>query len=190
MRKNLLLVLTLLLSGCDRPLPVFGEVPDFSFTDQTGGTVRKDDLLGKIWVANFIYSGCGDVCPMLTKKMKGFQEEMGRLSEARDLHLVSFTVDPENDTPQRLAAYAAAFDADPERWFFLTGPLDAVRKTVEEGLRQSMGRTGDSTLFHSERFVLIDRQCRIRGFFETDPSGLKTLVRGLRSLVNEKEESR
>lgn len=166
--------------SCAKPLPVLIELPDFSLTDQQGKTVGKRDLLGKVWVANFIYSGCGDVCPMLTQKMKGLQEATAEFGGG--IQLVSFTVDPENDTPERLKAYAEAFQADPERWFFLTGRMEEIEKTVVGGFKIGMERSSAFQIMHGERFVLVDRQGRIRGFFDANDAGLKSLKTGLQKL--------
>lgn len=164
--------------SCAKPLPVLIELPDFSLTDQQGRGVGKKDLLGKVWVANFIYSGCGDVCPMLTQKMKGLQEATAE--SGGGIRLVSFTVDPENDTPERLKSYAEAFQADPERWFFLTGPMEEIEKTVVGGFKMGMEKSSAFQIMHGERFVLVDQQGRIRGFFDADKTGLEALRKALR----------
>ena len=156
-----LVSLVILTGGCAKPLPVLAELPDFSFQDQAGHPIGKKDLAGKVWVANFIYTGCGEVCPMLTQKMKELQEAFGNFPRNEELRFVSFTVDPENDTPQRLARYAEAFGADGKRWYFLTGPMAEIEKTIVEGFRVSARKVSAFEIVHGDRFVLVDRQGRI-----------------------------
>ncbi len=176
-RTLLFFVLMTLLAGCTKPPPVFGVLPDFSLTDQEGHPTRKSDLSGKVWVADFIYTGCASFCPMLTQRMSELQGEV---------RLVSFSVDPENDTPARLKDYAARFQAKPS-WLFLTGDSEAVRKTVIEGFKLAMAKeAGSADIFHSNKFVLVDQVGRVRGYFEADPAGLKDLRTALRVLEKEK----
>src|SRR5262245_52593418 len=84
------------LAACAKPLPIFGEVPDFHLTDQTGKSVAKADLQGSVWIADFIYTGCSAACPMMTLRFSGLSKGLGP-----GVRLVSFTVDPETDTPAR-----------------------------------------------------------------------------------------
>jgi protein SCO1/2 len=174
-----------LAGGCAKPLPILAELPDFSFQDQRGYPIGKKDLEGKVWVANFIYTGCGEVCPMLTQKMKELQGAFGNFSKNEELRFVSFTVDPENDTPQRLAHYAEAFGADGKKWHFLTGPMEEIEKTIVEGFRVSARKLSAFEIVHGDRFVLVDRQGRIRGYYEADKKGLHQLSRGILQLAGE-----
>lgn len=131
-----LLSLALWLAACTRaePLPVWGAVPAFALTDQQGQIVRDTDLAGKVWVAGFIYTKCTDICPGLTRRMAALQSELQRQGLlGGQVELVSITVDPERDTPEVLADYAAAFGADPANWRFLTGDPEAVRHLVVRG---------------------------------------------------------
>jgi protein SCO1 len=113
-------------------LPVYGSVPDFTLIDQNGRPLRKTDLAGKIWVANFIFANCPDECPLMTAEMAKLQAD---LADVLELRLVSITVDPEHDTPAVLFQYAERFRADPERWFFLTGDKPAIYRLAREGFR-------------------------------------------------------
>ena len=117
--------------------PVLGVVPPFALTDETGRRFGSEDLAGRAWVASFIFTRCPTVCPRITGRMARIQDRARSLEPA--LRLVSISVDPEYDTPPRLAEYARSHGASPRMWKFLTGPADAVRATVERGLRVSMG---------------------------------------------------
>lgn len=163
-----------------------GHVPSFALTDQLGRRTTDTDLLGKVWVANFVFTRCPSVCPLLTAKFAALQKQLGPLP----VRFVSISVDPEYDTPQVLASYAARFEANPERWQFLTGPLKDIEKTVVQGFKVHRGdpepSAADPTLveiMHGEHFVLVDAQGEIRGYYRSDAAGLKELEGDLRGLV-------
>jgi len=163
-----------------------GKVPAFTLTDQSGRKVTERDYAGKIWIANFVFTRCASVCPMLTAKFRSLQGELKDLP----LSYVSISVDPEYDTPSVLAAYAKRFDADPARWRFLTGPLGDIERTVIEGFKIHIGErtpaAHDPTLIeimHGEHFVLVDQEGTIRGYFQSDEAGLKELEAAARSLA-------
>ncbi len=166
-----------------------GSVPPFVLTDQSGQKVTERDYAGKVWIANFVFTRCASVCPMLTAKFRDLQGDLQGLP----LSYVSISVDPEYDTPAILAAYAKRFDADLARWRFLTGPLGDIEHVVVEGFKIHIGDRGpaahDPTLIeimHGEHFVLVDPQGTIRGYFQSDGSGLKELEAAARRLVADK----
>src|SRR6185503_13820027 len=107
--------------GRDVPRPPAMKIPlpAFSLVNERGERYGSEDLKGRIWVADFVFTSCPTVCPKLTKRMAEIQHRARNLGGA--FHLVTFTVDPENDTPERLAAYAQAYHANPSKWTFLTG---------------------------------------------------------------------
>lgn len=176
------------------PPPILGKMEAFSLYDQRGKTFQLADLEGTIWIADFIFTGCQAACPMLTSKMRALQrhvEERERtLSRKLPIRLVSFSVDPEVDTPDKLAAYAAKWGADQERWVFLTGPLAEVDRAVTRGLKIPFEKGGADTsafdVMHGEHFVVVDGQQRIRGYFETDPAGMAELKAAIESLLGER----
>lgn len=167
------------LSAVNAERGAFGTVPSFALTDQTGRTVTDRDLLGAVWVANFVFTRCPSVCPMLTAK---FQQLQAKLNDVSGVRYVSISVDPEYDTPEVLAEYGKRFSADPNRWQFLTGSLASIEKTVVEGFKIHIGereeREGDPSLveiMHGEHFVLVDREGTIRGYYRADRDGLAEL---------------
>lgn len=154
----------LALAGCTASagLPSYGLVPDFTLTDQSDHPFQSADILkGKVWIADFIFTNCAGPCPRMSAQMRRVGES---LHDIKDLRLVSFTVDPARDTPSVLAKYAEHYDAQPGVWYFLTGPQETLN-----GLARNTFMLGnvDGTLEHSTRFVLIDRQSRIRGYYLT-----------------------
>jgi len=147
----------------------YGAVPDFSLTERDGTNVNLGQLRGKVWVADFMYTSCTDTCPLQTAMMAKLQQEF---AGKPNLQLVSFSVDPERDTPQVLTNYATRYRADAKRWYFLTGQRDRILRLVQEGFHLAVAALpNDSepsgTIPHSPRFVLIDKQARIRGYYDS-----------------------
>lgn len=167
--------------------PVLGTVPPFVLTDEGGRRFGSDDLAGRAWVASFVFTRCPTVCPRITARMARIQERARSLAPA--LHLVSFSVDPEFDTPRRLAEYARGHGASPRMWTFLTGPTGEVRATVERGLRVSMGGpevpASPEELSHGTHLVLVDGAGRIRGYYDPEaPDVVDRVVRDAARVAN------
>src|SRR5207237_425774 len=168
-------------------LPVLGTVPPFELTAANGGRFGSKDLVGRVWLASFIFTRCRTVCPVITRQMARIQARTRNLEPA--FHLVSITVDPGFDDPSRLAAYAREHRASPRMWTFLTGPADEVHDTVVRGLRGSMGREpehqGRDGIFHGTHLVLVDGEGRIRGYYDPeDADAVERVVRDAALLVN------
>jgi len=171
-------------------LQTFGAVPPFFLTDRDGRGITLSDLKGKVWIVNFIYTNCPDSCPIQSAQMRNIQEDF---QNERDLRLVSITVDPERDTPQVLSQYAKRFSADPTRWFFLTGEKETIYKFARDGFRLGAAELphetrpeSGATHTHSPRFVLVDRDAQIRGYYvSTDVDAMKRLSRDLKTLLGD-----
>ena len=176
----LALVVALNACGDDSPPPVLTEVPDFQLTRESGEAFGSAELRGKPWIANFIFTTCPSVCPMLTSQMGNLERRTREL----DVNFVSFSVDPETDTPEVLARYAQSHDANLERWAFLTGNNAEMREVIEQGLRMRMGERSDdnSDILHGSHFVLVDREGHIRGFYRNEGPELERLEHDLRLL--------
>lgn len=159
MTRRLLLAAALSPLGCARhpALPVLGQVPDFTLTDQTGAPFHGSSLRGRLWIADFIYTHCPGPCPLMSRRMRRIQQATGR-----GVRLVSFSVDPARDTPAVLAAYARRFGALPGRWSFLTGDVKTL-DLLERGAFK-LGSL-DAQLNHSTRFVLVDGAGLIRAYY-------------------------
>jgi protein SCO1/2 len=171
----------------EEPLPRLASVPSFTFRDQAGRTVRAEDFHGAPWVADFIFTRCTTACPMLTAQMSNLQRRLG--DDADRVRFASFSVDPEHDTPEVLAAYAAAHHAS-GRWLFLTGELAAMREAVERGFRVRMGDPPTEPggpdaieIMHAQHFLLVDAENRIRGYYPSDGDGVERLEHDLRRLL-------
>ena len=166
------------------PLPVIKEVPAFTLTHHDGTTVTQETFHGVPWVADFIFTRCPAICPRMTSQMKRVAGALG--SEYR---IVSFSVDPEHDTPEVLRDYAAKHGAG-EGWYFLTGDVDAIGPLCREGFLLALdaspppdATTDDGPIIHSNRFVLIDAENHIRGYYDPfDEDELQRLVEDARRL--------
>lgn len=169
------------------PPPVLAEVPAFALRDQDGEPFGSADLAGRVWIASFLFTRCETVCPGVTRELARLQGRLRNLEPA--LHLVSFSVDPGHDTPERLAAYARAARASPRMWTFLTGDAEVIRRTVERGLRVHAGADpadpSPAGISHGTHLVLVDGAARIRGYYDPgEPDALDRLVRDAALLVN------
>jgi cytochrome oxidase Cu insertion factor (SCO1/SenC/PrrC family) len=168
-------------------LPVYGEVPPFALTEASGRTVTRDDLLGKPWIADFIFTRCSGTCPVMASSMSGLHEEFAKEPALSDLRFVSVSVDPEWDTPEVLRDYAKLCGADPARWWFLTGEYGDIHSLSQKGFHLGSGIDGGtSEILHSTRFVLVDRQGRIRGYYDgTIPEEVQKLSKDARAVARE-----
>lgn len=172
-------------------LPRVAQVPAFELRDQDGATVSRDALRGQVWVANFMFTSCPDVCPILTAKMAGVRSRL--VGDRVPVRIVSFSVDPVTDTPAVLKQYAKERSADFPDWRFLTGPLDQVKHVIVEGFKQGLqpqpAQAGQpQAILHGSHFVLIDRELYIRGYYASDEDGLLRLARDARILASESKE--
>ena len=170
-----------LVSCGSKPLPVYGTVPDFTLTSQNGSEFRGSSLDGSVWVADFFFTHCTGPCPRMSSRFRHIEKTF---AGQKDLKLVSLTVDPRRDTVPVIADYARVFNAEPGRWFFLTGPMDRLNHLCRDVFL--LGSV-DGNLDHSTRFVLVDRRRRIRGFYRSDDSGsMKKLMGDIQSLLRER----
>jgi protein SCO1 len=160
-------------------LPVLGHIPSFRLVDQRNDVFTTESMLGHVSVVDFIFTRCPSSCPRLTARMGELQRRIERDHE--DVRLVSFSVDPENDTAPVLGEYAAKAGADPARWTFLTGSVDEIARAVVLGFKVSAAKiargANDYDVTHGEWFVLVDRSGDVRGFYPTSqPEEFEALV--------------
>jgi protein SCO1 len=191
----LVLAVAALLGGCG-PVATPGAldddlyaVPDFVLMERSGRPVRLGDLRDKVWVAAFVFTRCAGPCSQVSGTMARLQHDLAAES---DLVLVSFTVDPEYDTPKILADYAKRFGADPARWLFLTGEPAAVYRLIREGFHltaqpnEGTDRTPGNEVLHDTRLAAVDRRGHVRGYFQaTDPAEVTRLEEKVRTLLRE-----
>lgn len=168
-----------------------GVLPAFALTDERGEPFTDDALRGHPTIVNFIFTRCDSVCPITTAQMRRVQDKT--FKGGTSIKLVSLSVDPDYDTPDRLAAYAQRFQADPERWRFVTGSSATIQALVEGPLMTSMQREADRAdgvpnIAHGGYFVLVDGNLHIRGMYESSiPQRLDQLVRDAKYLVRNRK---
>jgi protein SCO1/2 len=167
------------------PLPKHFALPEFDLIERSGQPLRRADLAGKVWVADFFYSTCPGPCPMLSSRLSDVQKALG---DAPEVRLVSISVDPEKDTPEVLKLYAQKFQAT-DRWLFATGDkariYDLARRGFKLPLQDAPAEGGMIT--HSTRLVLIDRTGTVRGYYEGgEEKSVAEIVRDIRRLLDEK----
>jgi len=186
--------------------PVYSTVPAFAAVERSGRGVSEQDFLGKVWIANFIFTNCTATCPIQTATLARLQAQF---ASQQAIRFVSVTIDPEHDTPEVLRRYAERFGADPNRWLFLTGDGASLFALAREGFHlaafpapvqapapiqrafpddpSASGRpVGSSDAFvHDPRFALVDGRLRIRGYYSSlDPEAMVHLVRDATILLN------
>jgi len=166
-------------------------VGDFTLTDQDGREVHAADLAGKVWVASFIFTRCGGPCPRVTATMAELQ---GDFAGRPDVRLVTFTVDPEYDTPEVLNRYASRpeFAADPDRWSFLTGPPAEINRLLRDGFHVGAekvpGAPPAEAVTHDTHLAVVDRRGMVRAYYPglADPED----ERSMRDFRREQESLR
>jgi cytochrome oxidase Cu insertion factor (SCO1/SenC/PrrC family) len=152
-------------NGSPSTLRKISTIPAFSLTERSGREITNRDLLGKIWVADFIYTTCPGPCPLITADMARMEQN---LAGDPQVQFVTFTVDPRNDTPAVLAKYADRYKADPNRWWFLTGPEKPLYDLIQKGFYQAVldnrdgpSEPGQFAVTHSTQFALVDARAQL-----------------------------
>ena len=167
-----------------RSVSSYSTVPHFQLVNQEGQPFDSAQLTGKIWIADFIYTTCPGPCPMISTRMSELQKPL----EKTDVHLISFSVDPEKDTPEVLRGYAEKLRAEPKRWDFLTGPKSAIYDLSHNGFKLAVsdGSAEAGIPVHSTRLVLVDRRGEIRGYYEaTEADAVTKLLADTSHLLRE-----
>jgi protein SCO1/2 len=188
--------------------PILSDLPQFSLVDEDGAKVTRDDLLGRVWIADFVFTTCADACPRMQMKMRSLQERLVPAAQGGTIGLLSVSVDPERDTPARLREYAKVYGQRKGQWRYLTGDQREIERTVVKGFHIAMAKmpTGNTEadgsagrraeaegrsigdphleafdIMHGEKFVLVDRMGRIRGFYDADDQD--AILRDARALT-------
>lgn len=163
-------------------------VEEFSLTECHGQTVTKADLLGKPWVACFIFTRCAGPCPRVSEQMQILQNRLKGI----DVRLVSFSVDPDRDTPEELRKYAEHYKADPERWWFLTGDKETIYRLIRRSFKMIVDEDPQQTpgfeVIHSIEIMYVDPQGVVRGRFnardDVDMAKLRRVLLGKSDAVD------
>ncbi|MAI34793.1 MAG: SCO family protein [Rubripirellula sp.] len=148
----------------------------FELIERNGQLVKSEQLLGQPYVVSFFFSTCPSICVQQNQKLKELQDAF----QGEEVRFVAISVDPETDTPEVLTEYAARFGADAEQWLFMTGDLTYIRRIGGEIFKQPVNKQ-----FHTERFVLVDPEGKIEGFYNwPDKPQFEKLQEKIREMIN------
>jgi protein SCO1/2 len=165
------------------------KIGDFSFLDQNGKTITQRDVKGKVFVAEYFFTTCQTICPIMNKQMQRVHEAYRKNNQ---VNILSFTVNPEIDTVEQMKRYADEHKADAKQWHFLTGEKDKLYELARKSFfvlkpaeSQNLGDVG-SDFIHTNNFVLVDQEMRIRGYYDgTNPKEVDRLIKDIDLLLNE-----
>ena len=174
-------------------LPVYSSIPAFSLTNQLAAPVTRDDLFGRVWIADVIFTRCAGPCLKMSREMEVLA---GMLPDDAPVGFLSLTTDPEFDTPEILQRYQKRFDLGDGRWTLLTGDMGEFAKLAIDGLKltareipEEERENPDDLFIHSTRFVLVDALLQVRGIYEgMDDSDRQRILNDVRSLLEEQEQ--
>ncbi len=160
---------------------IYYSVPDYQMIDQTGNVFSQKNLNNGIGIYNFFFASCKEVCPKMNRRL---QTVYDKYKEFTEVHFVSITVDPSNDSVPVLEAYAKQYNADSKIWHFLTGSNDAV-VNLGKGLLLPISKES-KTIDHSQQFILVDKSNRIRGVYDSESDAeIKRLEGDIKLLLYE-----
>ena len=171
------------IQGIDKDT-VYHTISYWNFTNQDGELISKSDYEGQVYVANFFFTRCPGICPILTKNIKQVQAE----TKGINVSFLSHTVDPKNDTVGRLKRYCDNKKIDNSNWNFVTGDQNSI---YEMGVLSYLVPNSEDALapggfLHSDKFILIDTKSRIRGMYGgTDSAEVERLILDIRKLTRE-----
>lgn len=169
---------------------LFHQVPYWSFIDQDSNRVSQKDYQGTIYIVDFIFTTCPGICPIMTTNMSQLQFKLDKPG-LKEIPFISYSVNPENDTPEVLKQYGKEHGADFDRWTFLTGEK---RKIYELGVNGYLVSTREDALaeggfLHSEKFILMDWDHHIRGFYNgTDINDINQMADDIKILLKEDQK--
>jgi len=167
-------------------LPIYGEVPEFNLIDHHGEEINLEKLKGNVWIADFFFTSCAGICPRMTEQMARIQENFKNNPKVK---LVSFTVDPETDSVWVLSMYAKGWGAIDGKWFFVTGEKKKIYDLARHGFKLPVeeGDGGPGDFIHSDRFVLVDANGKIRGYYGgTEVEEVDKLIRDVKLILRMK----
>jgi protein SCO1/2 len=177
---------------------IWHKLPDFKLQNQLGQNISWDDMEGKTVVADFFFTHCPNICPRLTENMRRLQQEITNTNKVGDkdpdfLQFLSFSVDPERDSVAALKTWADRFQINPKNWWLLTGPKKTIYDLSIEHMKLGLvdGKGIDTSFFHTDYMVLIDKNRNIRGYYHgLDTTAVKQLARDIIFLTLEKDPNK
>jgi protein SCO1/2 len=163
---------------------LFNTIPDFRLTSQLGQPVTQEQLDGNIYVADFFFATCPDICKAMSSQLVRVQEAFRNEPQVK---IASFTVNPEYDTPEVLKEYGERYNADPQKWYFLTGDREQIYSLAKTGFYLPVQQVpGQQEFIHSEKFMLVDKARRVRGIYDgTNPADVDRLILEIKVLLDE-----
>ena len=170
-----------------KPPPVLSALPPFSLVDSSGAPFGSTELRGRVWIASFFFTRCPSVCPLLMTRMAELQRRF-QSAGIDGVSLVSITVDPTNDTAERLRAAEPGYGVDPARWKLLTGPLERIQELLVSGFHVpglDAGGLVDGDTPHTTKVVLVDPSGQVRGYYDTDEQGLDEVFHRAQHVLKE-----
>jgi protein SCO1/2 len=180
--------LTTLPDGTQRPDTIYYPIPKFSFTNQDGATITRENLEGYITLVDFFFTECPTICPMMSAQMVRLQDKFRNEYPELPIRFLSFSVKPEADTPEKLKEYAQKMGADLTRWNFLTGNATDIYDLAQDGflLTAFPSDTAQGGIFHTDKVTLLDKTMHMRGYYDgTSTSGMDQLFIDAVTLSNE-----
>lgn len=170
------------------------QLPGFMLTDQTGNPFKSEQLKGKVWIADFVFTRCQGPCPMITIQMAKTQLKLEKDPRWSQIRLVSFTVDPDYDTPKILTDHAQRVGDTSPNWLWLTGDRKPMWALINNSFKLMVGTNdiagddpGHGLITHSTKFVLVDRKLRTRGYYDAlQPDEMVRLYKDLQIVLDEK----
>ncbi|MBL5801596.1 SCO family protein [Bacillus sporothermodurans] len=186
-RLSLLLIAAIILtslSACSNVNKNGHKIENFTFTDQNGEKLGLKDLKGNVWVADFMFTSCADICPQLTKYMRDLQKEIKKKGYD-DVHFVSFSVDPEVDKPKALKNYASKFEADFSTWHLLTEySQDKIKDFAMDNFKNIIVKPeNDTQVVHGTSFYLVNKDGEVVKDYSTQNGfPLSEIVKDIKAL--------
>lgn len=169
------------------------QLPQFNLTDKTGHPFNSEQLMGKVWIADFVFTRCQGPCPMLTLQMAKVENKLKQLDNWEKIRLVTFTVDPDYDSPKVLTEHSQRASVATNNWIWLTGERAPMWNLINNGFKLMVGTNdmpsddpGHGLITHSTKFVLVDRQLRTRGYYDAlQPDEISRLYKDLQIVLSE-----
>jgi protein SCO1/2 len=180
--------LTTLPDGIQQPDTIYYPIPKFSFVNQEGVIITRENFEGYITLVDFFFTECPTICPMMSAQMVRLQDKFHNEFPDLPIRFLSFSVKPESDTPEKLKQYALKIGADLSRWNFLTGKATDIYDLAQEGflLTAFPSDTAQGGIFHTDKVTLLDKSMRMRGYYDgTSTSGMDQLFKDAVTLSNE-----
>ena len=191
-------ITTTIVNGKETTDTAWHKVTDIKLTNQLGHQVALSDVKDKVIVADFFFTRCPSICPTLTRNMKKLQDRLKVKDERRGInfsfiHFISFSVDPERDSVAVLKKYADKFGVNPDLWWMLTGPKKEIYNFAINELKLGVtdGKNVDSNFIHTSKFVLLDKDRVVRGYYDgMDSVALDKLANDMIYIMLEKDKTK